>query len=140
MDGQLPIRRVDPVPVLLLLYGAASLLHFAHNAVFLDAYPNLPTWISSGGVWLSWLGVASLGVLAYVSLRLGHTLVGLTLAAIYASLGFDGLVHYRLAPIAAHTLAMNLTIWFEVAMAAVLMAAVAVRLFSHLQQRRLPAG
>jgi hypothetical protein len=31
---------------LLALYGLASLAHFAHNAEYLAAYPNLPAWLS----------------------------------------------------------------------------------------------
>ncbi|MGQ0651943.1 MAG: hypothetical protein ACT4P4_06695 [Betaproteobacteria bacterium] len=49
---------------------------------------------------------------------------GLALIALYAVLGFDGLAHYALAPLAQHTLAMNMTIWLEVAAAALLLFAV----------------
>ncbi len=36
---------------LTITYGAASLVHFAHNAIFLRQYPNLPAWLTAGGVW-----------------------------------------------------------------------------------------
>lgn len=51
---------------LMLVYGAASLLHFIHNAVYLHAYPNLPAWLTSGGVVTAWLLVAGVGVLGYL--------------------------------------------------------------------------
>ncbi len=35
---------------LTIVYGAASLLHFAHNAIFLWQYPNLPVWLTAGSV------------------------------------------------------------------------------------------
>jgi len=68
--------------VLLLLYLAASLIHFTHNAEFVQGYP---------------------------------------------SLGFDGLLHYTRAPIAAHTHGMNFTIGFEVVAAAILLLYLVVR-------------
>jgi hypothetical protein len=34
----------------MLVYGAASLAHFTHNAVYLEFYPNMPTWLTPLGV------------------------------------------------------------------------------------------
>jgi len=109
------------------LYTAASLLHFTHNAEFLDAYPNLPSWISRGGVYVSWICVAAVGVIGYTLLRTGREASGLVILGIYACLGFDGLLHYQRAPFTAHTFGMNATILFEVATAAVLLGAVTCR-------------
>lgn len=109
--------------VLLLAYGAASLVHYAHNAEFLADYPNMPAWLSRAKVHVAWLGVTAIGVLGYLLVRRGHQLSGLCVIALYAALGFDGLGHYRLAPLSAHTAAMNLTIWLEVATAALLFSA-----------------
>jgi hypothetical protein len=50
-------------------------------------------------------------------------------------LGFDGLLHYTLAPISAHNVTMNVTILTEVTLAAVLMCAVIVR-FGRLRKSR----
>ena len=47
------------------------------------------------------------------------------LIAIYAVLGFAGLDHYTLAPVSAHTLAMNATIWLETATGFALLGCVA---------------
>jgi hypothetical protein len=58
----------------------------------------------------------------------GFRAAGLALIALYALLGFDGLLHYLLAPLAAHSVAMNLTIWIEVAAAAALLAVTARQL------------
>jgi len=46
------------------------------------------------------------------------------LIALYAVLGFAGLDHYTLAPISAHTLAMNATIWLETATAVLLLGCI----------------
>jgi len=116
------------LPWLLLLYGAASLLHFSHNAEYLADYPNLPDWLSRSQVYVAWFCITGLGASGYILQRQGHELGGLVLVALYAVLGFDGLLHYSRAPIGAHTAAMNLTIWFEVAAAALLLCAVAILL------------
>ena len=109
---------------LLLLYLAASLLHFTHNAEYLADYPNLPAWLNRSDVYLVWLGQAAVGMGGYMLYRAGWRLAGLSLIGVYAVLGFDGLLHYTRAPLAAHTAAMNFTIWFEVAAAALLLISV----------------
>ena len=73
---------------------------------------------------LGWCGVTLVGVAGYWAWRGGLRLVGLTLLALYAVLGFDGLLHYRLAALSEHTLMMNLTILTEVAASALLLGAV----------------
>jgi hypothetical protein len=93
--------------LLVLVYGAASLLHFAHNAAYLHEYPNLPASLTASGVGAAWCGVTAVG-----------------------ALGFGGLDHYAVAPIAAHSIMMNLTILGEVAAASALLVFVA-RLLLH---------
>jgi hypothetical protein len=109
---------------LVLAHAAASLLHFAHNATYLADYPNMPTWLSPMGVYAAWLAEAAVGACGVVLLLRGRS-AGLMLIGIYALLGFAGLDHYTLAPISAHTLAMNATIWLETATAIALLALVA---------------
>ena len=111
---------------LLLLYLAASLLHFVHNAEYLADYPNLPAWLGRADVYLAWLGLAAIGAAGWALYRFGRRLAGLLLIGMYAVFGFDGLLHYTRAPLAAHTADMNLTIWFEVAAAALLLVGVVI--------------
>ena len=118
------MSRSVPIGAVLLLYLVASLLHFAHNAEYLAAYPNLPAWLGRGDVYLVWLGLAAVGVGGYALYRGGWWLAGLLLLGAYAVSGFDGLLHYTRAPFAAHTAAMNFTIWFEVVAAGLLLIAV----------------
>jgi hypothetical protein len=80
-------------------------------------------------VYLAWIAVTSVGGVGVILLRLRLRLVGLLLIAGYALLGFAGLDHYWVAPFAAHSLAMNATIGFEVASAAVLLLATFLLLF-----------
>jgi hypothetical protein len=109
---------------LLLLYLAASLLHFAHNAEFLGDYPNLPAWLTRSDVYLTWASSAVVGLGGFVLYLCGRQTPGLCLIGIHAALGFDGLLHYSRAAFGAHTAAMNFTIWFEVAAAAGLLVTV----------------
>ena len=106
---------------LVLAHAAASLLHFVHNATFLADYPNMPDWITPGGVYAVWLGEAAIGAAGVILLMRGRTMLGLALIAIYAVLGLGGLDHYTLASISAHTLAMNATIWLETATGLILL-------------------
>jgi hypothetical protein len=115
--------------ILLLVYAAASLFHYAHNAEFLAEYPNMPAWLCRATVYAAWLGVTTVGVIGYLVVRGRYQLVGLSVVAIYAAMGLDGLGHYRLAPLSAHTPLMNLTIWLEAASATLVLVAVAVRFY-----------
>jgi hypothetical protein len=109
----------------ILVYAAASLGHFVHNAVYLGLYPNLPTWLTPLGVLSSWLVIAATGAVGYWLFRKGLTVVGLAVIALYAALGFGGLDHYVIAPVSAHSLVMNATIVGEVVAASVLLVVVA---------------
>jgi len=105
---------------LVLTHAAASLVHFVHNAAFLGDYPNMPAWISPLGIYGVWLAEAGIGALGVWSVLRGRS-AGLVLIAIYALLGLAGLDHYALAPMSAHTLVMNATIWLETITAIVLL-------------------
>ena len=118
---------------LMMLYGVASLFHFVHNALYINAYPNLPAWITPLGVYLAWCGIAAIGVAGYWLHQKVSQVIGLLVIALYAVLGFGGLDHYTIAPIRAHTVAMNATIFAEVLAASVLLIFVA---YSSLRGRR----
>jgi hypothetical protein len=119
--------RYVPLLALMTMYGAASLLHFVHNAIYLEDYPNLPPWLTAFGVYASWVGITLVGVIGCGVYRGVAPRSGLTLIAVYALLGFGGLDHYVVAPMSSHTVAMNATILVEVACAAVLLVFVGVR-------------
>ena len=121
------------LPVVLLLYCAASLLHFWHNAEYVAAYPNLPRWITEASVYGTWAAIGLIGLTGYLLLRRRHTMVGLGLLALYAAFGFDGLLHYTRAPMSAHTVGMNVTIWAEV-----ITAGLALGVVARLAYRRAP--
>jgi len=129
-----PARIPSYLLVLLAVYFGASLIHFAHNAEFIAEYPNLPAWLTRSNVYLAWLAVTGVGAAGILLLKLGFRLLGLLLIAGYAALGFAGLDHYSRAPVSAHTLAMNASIGFEVAAAAVLFA-VTLALLLHRVRR-----
>jgi hypothetical protein len=124
MTAQTSTRTGGVLASLLVLYTLASLLHFAHNAEYLAEYPNLPTWLTRVGIYVTWIAIASVGLVGYVLHRCGRERFGLALLAVYATLGLDGLLHYTRAPFSAHTTAMNFTILFEVVAATLTLIAV----------------
>jgi hypothetical protein len=123
-------NRVSKAPVdgksallpLMLIYGAASLLHFLHNVIYLNDYPNLPLWLTAPRVVGAWLVIAAVGTAGYLVYSRISRIAGLLLIAVYALFGFGGLDHYAVAAISAHTVAMNLTILLEAASALALLA------------------
>lgn len=134
-----PTQRAGPIPiyffVLIAVYCGASLVHFAHNAELLSYYPNMPVWFSRSKIYLAWFAITAVGASGLLSLKFGFRLLGLLLIGGYAALGFDGLGHYSLAPMSAHTAMMNATIWTEVVAAAFLLAATIALALSHLRSR-----
>ena len=114
-------RVPKPFIAFLIIYAVASLIHFIHNAEFLDAYPGLPESWSRGGVYLAWIGMTSIGVLGWFLLKKGYRIAGLVVVAVYAVCGLDSLAHYIVAPFSAHTAAMNGTILLEVTAAGLLL-------------------
>ena len=99
--------------VLFAAYFVASLMHFVHNAEFIAVYPNMPAWLTREKVYLAWLAVSGFGVAGLVVSRLGLRALGALFVGAYGAFGLDGLGHYTLALCSEHTLATNLTIWFE---------------------------
>ncbi len=134
MTNAAPAVRVDALVVALAVYCAASLLHYAHNAAFVDEYPNMPAWLSSAMIYGAWMGVTAVGLAGYLLVWRGYQVAGFAVIAIYAVLGFDGLGHYGLAPVSAHLAMMNFTIWLEVATAALLLAVVVGRMARRLRK------
>ena len=65
-------------------------------------------------MYLAWVGGASVGLLGLLFFRTKLWALGAALVGAYGALGIDGLAHYTLSLCSEHTLATNLTIWFEV--------------------------
>jgi hypothetical protein len=128
--------RVGVLLVVALTYGAASLIHHAHNATFLDQYPNLPLWLSPRGVYAAWCAVTAVGVGGFVLVYARYPLAGLALLGVYAAYGLDGLAHYAVAPVSAHTSTMNFTIWLEVTTALLLLTTIAIFTLRLLREQR----
>jgi hypothetical protein len=134
---------LQPLPrhvwLLAALYFCASLIHFSHNAAYIAYYPNMPAWVTGEDVYLVWFAISGVGLAALACFGARWRTVGAILLAVYGGLGLDGLGHYALALCSEHTLAMNLTILFEVAAGAALAiasAVFAVRLRSAVRLQR----
>jgi hypothetical protein len=114
-------RGSQALPWVFVLYAAATLLHFAHNAQFLTQYPHLPPSWSRADIYGAWCCLMALGLLGYGLYRFGRRNTGLSVLALYAILGFGGLLHYTRAPMAHHSAMMNTTIWAEAVAGALLL-------------------
>ena len=114
--------------LVLLLFGAATLVHFVHNAEFIADYPNLPATWSRSTIYAGWLGMTAVGLAGWALVARGFRVIGLVVIAVYSALGLDSLGHYVVAPLSAHTLAMNATILVEVTFAGLVLLEVAKRL------------
>jgi FtsH-binding integral membrane protein len=112
--------------VLFACYIGASLLHFSHNAEFLNSYPNLPHWITRTNIYVIWAAISLVGCLGFLLYERRRAAMGVALLVPYAALGLDGLLHYTRAPFTAHSAAMNLTILLEAGTAMALLAATLV--------------
>jgi hypothetical protein len=128
-------RLLDALLIALLAYCAASLLHFSHNAIYIDDYPNLPKWLTPVIVYATWCAQATIGLAGFLLYVKGVRRIGLLLIALYAAMAYDGLAHYTRAPMSAHTFTMNLTIWLEVIAGTALLAIAGVQLVRLLQSR-----
>jgi hypothetical protein len=115
------MRNDRSLRLIMIAYGTASLVHFAHNAAYLRDYPHMPAWLTPALVWVAWFGVMAVGVLGYLIYRFRSRAIGVMTISVYALLGFSGLDHYAVAPIAAHSIVMNVTIALEAAAAMVLL-------------------
>jgi hypothetical protein len=128
--------RKESLLIAVLAYGAASFTHHAHNATFLNEYPNLPLWLSSTGVYAAWCAVTVVGIVGLALVRGKYPLTGLAMLGLYGAYGLDGLAHYAVAPVSAHTSTMNLTIWLEVATAVLLLTTIAIFTLKLLKEQR----
>jgi hypothetical protein len=102
------------IQFLFLVFFAANLTHFVHNAEYIAYYPGIPSWLTREKVYLAWVAGASVGLIGLRMYRTRWKVLGLVLLAAYGALGIDGLAHFTLALCSDHTLVTNLTIWFEV--------------------------
>jgi hypothetical protein len=99
--------------VFAVLYFAASLAHFSHNAEYIAFYPNMPKGLTREQVYLVWLAITAVGAIGFTALRLRWTLIGAAFLLAYGAMGLDGLGHYWLALCSEHSLMANITIWGE---------------------------
>lgn len=120
--------------ILLLAYCGASLIHFIHNAEFLQHYPGLPASWSSTGVYVAWMVMTLVGGIGAMLYFRGHRRIGLAILAVYAALGLDSIGHYFVAPLSAHSTAMNSTILMEVGAAALVLCEVVRRAFGEFRR------
>jgi hypothetical protein len=127
------------IQILFLVFFIANLTHFAHNAEYIAYYPGLPAWLTREKVYLAWAFGVSVGLAGLLIARSKLKLLGVALVAAYGATGIDGLAHYTLALCSEHTLATNLTIWFEVLAGLSLLLASSL-LIGRMLSQRIPSS
>jgi len=128
MDAERSPAQSNALLPCLLAYMAGSFVHHFHNAQFIDQYPNMPTGFPPAIAYVVWGTVTLVGLAGYYAVRRGRELVGFAVLALYAAYGLLVLGHYKLAPMSAHTLGANVTIWLELVTAVLLLGTVVVSL------------
>ena len=123
------------IQVLFLIFFIANLTHFVHNAEYIAFYPGIPKWLTREKVYLAWVAGVSVGLVGLLAIRTRFKLLGVSLIAAYGALGIDGLAHYTLGLCSEHTLATNLTIWFEVLAGMALLLASSLLIGKNLSKR-----
>ena len=107
-------------------YIVGSFIHHFHNAQFIADYPNMPTGFPPAIAYVVWGTVTAVGLAGYYAVRRGYEILGLGALGLYGAYGLLVLGHYQLAPISAHTVGANVTIWIELVTGALLLGTVAV--------------
>lgn len=118
-----------------MVFFVADLAHFVHNAEYIAYYPGMPSWLSREQVYLDWVAGASVELSGLLVYRTKLKVLGLMQVATYGALGIDGLAHSTLALCSEHTLATNLTIWFEVLAGLSLLLASAAWIGGHISMQ-----
>jgi hypothetical protein len=107
---QIP-KRVWALAALLCL---ASFVQFAHHAEFLATYPNTPEDVTREGLYLAWMALTMVGMLAGGCAMLGRGMLAAIVLTLYGFLGtMAGVGHYAQGFWDEHSLAANATICFE---------------------------
>lgn len=108
------VKRENGLLFVITVYCSVCLYLFMRNMVFIDEYPNMPDWISTIGVTIAWIGITCIGLVCWLLILRDKRFIGLIAIVGYGALSFNGLGHYSLEPVSAHTYIVNLAIWIEV--------------------------
>lgn len=114
-----------------LVYAAASFVHLMHNAEYMVLYPGTPENATKEAMYLAWLAVSSVALLAAVLALLDRGVAATLSLALYGALGLTSLSHYAQGFWSEHTLAANATICAEVLTG----LALSVRAVRHLMKK-----
>lgn len=104
---------------------ASSVLHYGHNLLFFEQYPE-PPWIHRHHVDAFWWLMTPLAWVGYRLIRNGSARLGAATLMAYAACNLLTLGHYRYAPPQTISLQIHLFILLEAALAILLMAALLV--------------
>ena len=118
--SMLPTGWLTRLKWLLLANVAGSVLHYVHNILFFEQYPE-PTWINRSLIDAFWFVMTPLAWLGYRLLQHGRIHAGTWVLTGYAACSLLTLGHYHYAPMHAIAPSIHLFILLEAALALALL-------------------
>ncbi len=105
---------------------AITALHYSHNYIEIDRYPQ-PDWVHRETIYIAWFLLTLAGIAGYLLYRDGRNFAAGLYLLMYSYTGISSLGHYPYGSPGDFTTVMHLFIWTD-ALAGAAVAATAVRI------------
>lgn len=119
------LQRYKTLMWILLLNVVASVLHYVHNVMYFQHYPE-PDWLSAHIVDYVWFLMTFIGLAGLAALISNKRNTALALLYLYAAINMLSTLHYAVDSSDVMTIAMHSFIWLEALCAAGLIYYLAV--------------
>ena len=97
---------------ILILNIAVTSVHYTDNAIFVADYPE-PEWITTSGVFLTWIVMTSIGIIGYWFYRQQYFWLCYLLLGLYAGTGLSSIAHYFYGSWSQFSFKMHAFIWSD---------------------------
>ena len=98
--------------IILLFNIAITSIHYTDNALFVANYPE-PKWITTSGVFLTWIVMTSIGIIGYWFYRQQYYWLSYFLLGLYAGTGLSSPAHYFYGSWLRFSSKMHAFIWSD---------------------------
>lgn len=88
-------------------------IHYTHNAIFVDVYPE-PDWFTTSGVFMTWIVMSLVGIVGYWLYTQKKILLSYLCLAIYSLTGLSSSAHYLYGGMLDFSIMMHAFIWSDV--------------------------
>lgn len=111
------LKHYRNLTLILLLNLCASVLHYVHNVVYFQHYPE-PDWLSAHIVDYVWFLMTFIGLAGVAALINNKRNTALVLLYLYSAINMLSVLHYAVESSNVMTVAMHSFIWLETLCAA----------------------